>query len=102
MLINEITSETRVIDLTVGQLCDIIRQQNEKKVVEEKPKEPARPIRNIGHGRKDVCKIFKCKETAGSDMVKRIDGAIFYRNGNSFLFDIDKAFEILEKERKND
>lgn len=94
---------TRIIDLTVGELLEVIErklqafplQGKEAEQREEKP-------RKYVHGRAGIAKLFQCSKTTASRIKQSglIDGA-YWQVGKTIVVDAEKALELASKRDKN-
>ncbi len=90
---NAINSNTRIIDLTVGQLLDLINHSNlNQSEVEEKPKD-----KHLVYGIAGIAQIFNCSMTTANRIKKsgRIDEAITQK-GRLIIIDADQAIELFK------
>lgn len=85
----QISNDTRLIDLTVGELKDIITKSVES-LQQPQKNEHFRGISGIAQ-------IFKCSERTASRIKKsgKINGAIS-QNGRTFVVNADLARELLK------
>ena len=93
----EITADTRIIDLTVGQLRTILRQQQEEEpnhVVQE----IKAPERRLEYGIEGIERIFKCCHTTACRIKKsgEIDEAIS-QVGRKIVIDVDMALKLRKR-----
>ena len=86
----EITSNTRIIDLTVGQLMDLIANA-QAPVVEKKPEQTKRLV----YGISGIAQLFNCSMTTANRIKAsgRIDDAIT-QHGRIIVVDADKALVL--------
>ena len=86
----EITSNTRIIDLTVGQLMDIIAKA-QAPAVEKAPKQTKRLV----YGISGIAQLFNCSMTTANRIKAsgRIDEAIT-QHGRIIVVDADKALVL--------
>lgn len=86
----EITSNTRIIDLTVGQLMDLIAKA-QAPVVEKKPEQTKRLV----YGISGIAQLFNCSMTTANRIKAsgRIDDAIT-QHGRIIVVDADKALVL--------
>ena len=86
----EITSNTRIIDLTVGQLMDVIANA-QAPVVEKKPEQTKRLV----YGISGIAQLFNCSMTTANRIKAsgRIDDAIT-QHGRIIVVDADKALVL--------
>ena len=88
-----ITENTRIIDLTVGQLIDLFANM-QKKV--EKPVQSDYSGDNFLYGYKGLAAFLGCSETTVYNQKEKgaYNGSIV-RNGRKILFDKQKLMQIL-------
>ena len=82
---------TRIIDLTVGELVDLIRETNAACVAPM----PEMKQRNLEYGIAGIARIFNCS-IATANRIKasgRIDEAIT-QMGRTIVIDVDRALQI--------
>ena len=86
----EITSNTRIIDLTVGQLMDLFAKA-QAPVVEKKPEQTKRLV----YGISGIAQLFNCSMTTANRIKAsgRIDEAIT-QHGRIIVVDADKALVL--------
>ena len=86
----EITSNTRIIDLTVGQLMDIIAKA-QSPAVEQSPEQTKRLV----YGISGIAQLFNCSMTTANRIKAsgRIDEAIT-QHGRIIVVDADKALVL--------
>ena len=84
----DITPNTRIIDLTVGQLMELIGSAT--RPVQETPKQ-----KRLVYGIAGIAQIFNCSMTTANRIKKsgRIDAAIT-QNGRIIIVDADRAIEL--------
>lgn len=89
-MVGTITSETRIIDLTVGQLMDIIAKA-QAPVVEKAPEQTKRLVYGIA----GIAQLFNCSLTTANRIKAsgRIDDAIT-QHGRIIVVDADKALVL--------
>ena len=88
-----IDPNTRIIDLTVGELVDLIRETTAATASqpEQKPK-------NLEYGIAGIARIFNCS-MATANRIKasgKIDKAIT-QTGRIIVIDVDRALQLKEK-----
>ena len=88
-MVGTITPETRIIDLTVGQLMDLIAKA-QAPVVEKKPEQTKRLV----YGISGIAQLFNCSMTASG----RIDDAIT-QHGRIIVVDADKALLLFNNSK---
>lgn len=89
---NQITNETPIAFLTVGQLLELLDMERKKQPVVE-PKEPKRLVYGL-HGIKTLFGVshvtaFRYKETIIKEAVSQ--------HGRKIIVDVDKALELFQK-----
>lgn len=86
----EITSDTRIIDLTVGQLMDLFAKA-QAPVTQAQPKEEKRLV----YGISGIAQIFNCSMTTANRIKAsgRIDDAIT-QHGRIIVVDANKALQL--------
>ena len=89
-MVGKITPETRIIDLTVGQLMDLIAKA-QAPVVEKKPEQTKRLV----YGISGIAQLFNCSMTTANRIKAsgRIDDAIT-QHGRIIVVDADKALVL--------
>ena len=89
-MVGTITPETRIIDLTVGQLMDLIAKA-QAPVVEKKPEQTKRLVYGIA----GIAQIFNCSMTTANRIKAsgRIDDAIT-QHGRIIVVDANKALQL--------
>ena len=89
-MVGTITPETRIIDLTVGQLMDLIAKA-QAPVVEKKPEQTKRLV----YGISGIAQLFNCSMTTANRIKAsgRIDEAIT-QHGRIIVVDADKALVL--------
>ena len=90
-----ITPETRIIDLTVGQLMDLIAKA-QAPVVEKKPEQTKRLV----YGISGIAQLFNCSMTTANRIKAsgRIDDAIT-QHGRIIVVDADKALLLFNNSK---
>lgn len=97
-----ITNETRIIDLTVGQLMDLIARAQAPVKAEESPVEERTPAeggkRNLVYGIGGIAQLFNCSLTTANRIKAsgRIDKAI-KQHGRIIVVDADRALELFNQ-----
>lgn len=86
----EITSDTRIIDLTVGQLMDLFAKA-QAPATQGRPKEEKRLVYGIA----GIAQIFNCSMTTANRIKAsgRIDDAIT-QHGRIIVVDANKALQL--------
>lgn len=86
----EITSDTRIIDLTVGQLMDLFAKA-QAPVTQAQPKEEKRLV----YGISGIAQIFNCSMTTANRIKAsgRINDAIT-QHGRIIVVDANKALQL--------
>lgn len=86
----EITSDTRIIDLTVGQLMDLFAKA-QAPATQAQPKEGKRLVYGIA----GIAQIFNCSMTTANRIKAsgRIDDAIT-QHGRIIVVDANKALQL--------
>ena len=86
----EITSDTRIIDLTVGQLMDLFAKA-QAPATQAQPKEEKRLVYGIA----GIAQIFNCSMTTANRIKAsgRIDDAIT-QHGRIIVVDANKALQL--------
>ena len=89
-MVGTITPETRIIDLTVGQLMDLIAKA-QAPVVGKKPEQTKRLV----YGISGIAQLFNCSMTTANRIKAsgRIDDAIT-QHGRIIVVDADKALVL--------
>lgn len=89
-MVGTITPETRIIDLTVGQLMDLIAKAQDP-VVEKAPELTKRLVYGIA----GIAQLFNCSMTTANRIKAsgRINRAIM-QNGRTIVVDADLALEL--------
>lgn len=91
--------KTRVIDLTAGELLELIARENFRIYTEvDVTKEPER---KYVYGRAGIAELFKCSLTTASRIKTSglIDGA-YKQIGRKIIVDAEKALELAAKRDK--
>ena len=98
-----ITNETRIIDLTVGQLMDLIARAQAPARMEQAPSEERAPSeeggkRNLVYGIGGIAQLFNCSLTTANRIKAsgRIDKAI-KQHGRIIVVDADRALELFNQ-----
>ena len=94
-MVGTITPETRIIDLTVGQLMDLIAKA-QAPVVEKKPEQTKRLV----YGISGIAQLFNCSMTTANRIKAsgRIDDAIT-QHGRIIVVDADKALVLFNNSK---
>ena len=94
-MVGTITPETRIIDLTVGQLMDLIAKA-QAPVVEKKPEQTKRLV----YGISGIAQLFDCSLTTANRIKAsgRIDDAIT-QHGRIIVVDADKALLLFNNSK---
>ncbi len=94
-MVGTITPETRIIDLTVGQLMDLIAKA-QPPVVEKKPEQTKRLV----YGISGIAQLFNCSMTTANRIKAsgRIDDAIT-QHGRIIVVDADKALLLFNNSK---
>ena len=94
-MVGTITPETRIIDLTVGQLMDLIAKA-QAPVVEKKPEQTKRLV----YGISGIAQLFNCSMTTANRIKAsgRIDDAIT-QYGRIIVVDADKALLLFNNSK---
>ena len=94
-MVGTITPETRIIDLTVGQLMDVIAKA-QAPVVEKKPEQTKRLV----YGISGIAQLFNCSMTTANRIKAsgRIDDAIT-QHGRIIVVDADKALLLFNNSK---
>lgn len=89
----DITPETRIIDLTVGQLIEIITKSNQVSTTPVPTEQE--DGRRLVYGISGIAQIFNCSLTTANRIKSsgRIDDAIV-QNGRTIVIDADLALEL--------
>lgn len=91
----EITKETRIIDLTVGQLMDLLTMTTgNEKPVESQPSQPKRLVYGIA----GIAQLFNCSMTTANRIKAsgKIKEAIT-QQGRIIIVDADKALALFNQ-----
>ena len=85
----EISPDTRIIDLTVGQLMEILGTSKQP-TIQEQPSE-----KKLVYGIAGIAQIFNCSMTTANRIKKsgKIDKAI-KQNGRIIVVDVDHALQL--------
>jgi hypothetical protein len=88
----EISSDTRIIDLTVGELMKILDKQKPVMVVEQ-------PRKRLVYGIAGIAQLFNCSTTTANRIKAsgKIDRAIS-QHGRTITVDAELALELMRKE----
>ena len=94
-MVGTITPETRIIDLTVGQLMDLIAKA-QAPVVEKNPEQTKRLV----YGISGIAQLFNCSMTTANRIKAsgRIDDAIT-QHGRIIVVDADKALLLFNNSK---
>lgn len=94
-MVGTITPETRIIDLTVGQLMDLISKA-QAPVVEKAPEQTKRLV----YGISGIAQLFNCSMTTANRIKAsgRIDDAIT-QHGRIIVVDADKALLLFNNSK---
>ena len=94
-MVGTITPETRIIDLPVGQLMDLIAKA-QAPVVEKKPEQTKRLV----YGISGIAQLFNCSMTTANRIKAsgRIDDAIT-QHGRIIVVDADKALLLFNNSK---
>lgn len=94
-MVGTITPETRIIDLTVGQLMDLIAKA-QAPVVEKKPEQTKRLV----YGISGIAQLLNCSMTTANRIKAsgRIDDAIT-QHGRIIVVDADKALLLFNNSK---
>lgn len=86
-----ITSETRIIDLTVGQLMQLLDKKQAPAEIKEEPEKAKRLVYGIA----GIAQLFNCSMTTANRIKAsgRIDDAIT-QHGRIIVVDADKALVL--------
>ena len=86
-----ITSDTRIIDLTVGQLMELLEQKQAPAEIKEEPEKAKRLVYGIA----GIAQLFNCSMTTANRIKAsgRIDAAIT-QHGRIIVVDADKALVL--------
>jgi hypothetical protein len=89
-----INPNTRIIDLTVGELVDLIRETTAAATASQPEQKP----KNLEYGIAGIARIFNCS-MATANRIKasgKIDKAIT-QTGRIIVIDVDRALQLKEK-----
>jgi hypothetical protein len=88
-----IDPNTRIIDLTVGELVDLIRETTAASVAPM----PEQPKRNLEYGIAGIARIFNCSISTANRIKAsgKIDDAI-KQIGRIITIDVDRALQLKE------
>lgn len=94
-MVGTITPETRIIDLTVGQLMDLIAKA-QAPVFEKAPEQTKRLV----YGISGIAQLFNCSMTTANRIKAsgRIDDAIT-QHGRIIVVDADKALLLFNNSK---
>ena len=86
-----ITSDTRIIDMTVGQLMELLEQKQAPAEIKEEPEKAKRLV----YGISGIAQLFNCSMTTANRIKAsgRIDDAIT-QHGRIIVVDADKALVL--------
>ena len=86
-----ITSDTRIIDLTVGQLMELLEQKQAPAEIKEEPEKAKRLVYGIA----GIAQLFNCSMTTANRIKAsgRIDDAIT-QHGRIIVVDAEKALVL--------
>lgn len=86
-----ITSDTRIIDLTVGQLMELLEQKQAPAEIKEEPEKAKRHVYGIA----GIAQLFNCSMTTANRIKAsgRIDKAIS-QHGRIIVVDAEKALVL--------
>lgn len=86
-----ITSDTRIIDLTVGQLMELLDKKQAPAEIKEEPEKAKRLVYGIA----GIAQLFNCSMTTANRIKAsgRIDDAIT-QHGRIIVVDADKALVL--------
>ena len=86
-----ITSDTRIIDLTVGQLMELLEQKQAPAEIKEEPQKAKRLVYGIA----GIAQLFNCSMTTANRIKAsgRIDKAIS-QHGRIIVVDAEKALVL--------
>lgn len=88
---------TRIIDLTVGELMDLLET-----TIKTTPQEaPTKPEKRLVYGISGIAQLFNCSMTTANRIKAsgRINGAIM-QNGRTIVVDADLALELFNTNNK--
>lgn len=88
----KIDPNTRIIDLTVGELMELIEAAQTEKTT---PQAPTAPEKRFVYGIAGIAQVFNCSMTTANRIKAsgRIDRAIM-QNGRIIVVDADLALEL--------
>ena len=88
----KIDPNTRIIDLTVGELMELIEAAQTEKTT---PQAPTAPEKRFVYGIDGIAQVFNCSMTTANRIKAsgRIDRAIM-QNGRIIVVDADLALEL--------
>lgn len=86
-----ITSDTRIIDLTVGQLMQLLDKKQAPAEIKEEPEKAKRLVYGIA----GIAQLFNCSMTTANRIKRsgRIDKAIT-QHGRIIVVDVELALEL--------
>ena len=86
-----LTSDTRIIDLTVGQLMELLEQKQAPAEIKEEPEKAKRLVYGIA----GIAQLFNCSMTTANRIKAsgRIDKAIS-QHGRIIVVDAEKALVL--------
>ncbi len=92
---SSIDYNTRIIDLTVGELLDIVKRECNRDF-----QQPKAPEKNYEYGIGGIARIFNCSMTTANRIKKSgvIDGAIS-QNGRIIVVDKEMAIQLFNDHR---
>lgn len=90
-----IDPNTRIIDLTVGQLMDLVKNATEQAAA---PKHEAKE-RRLTYGISGIASIFNCSMSTANRIKKsgKINGAI-KQSGRTIVVDVELALELFNEQ----
>ena len=90
-----INPNTRIIDLTVGELVDIIKETMSTQIASSPM--PEQPKRNLEYGIAGIARIFNCSISTANRIKAsgKIDDAI-KQIGRIITIDVDRALQLKE------
>ena len=91
-----ITSDTRIIDLTVGQLMQLLDKKQAPAEIKEEPEKAKRLV----YGISGIAQLFNCSMTTANRIKAsgRIDDAIT-QHGRIIVVDADKALLLFNNSK---
>ena len=91
-----ITSDTRIIDLTVGQLMELLDKKQAPAEIKEEPEKAKRLVYGIA----GIAQLFNCSMTTANRIKAsgRIDDAIT-QHGRIIVVDADKALLLFNNSK---